>query len=223
MPVLSISRPSEVTFPPVLDMLAVRYAIFRGVPPRGIKPRFRSEDYWVLENLRAMPRLYIPRRVEGVSKDEDALAKLALPSFDPREVAYVNASMAMSGAVRGRARIKEEEPTRIVVDAQMQTRGLLVLADNWDKGWHAWVNGKPTQILRANYTIRGVIVPAGSNTVVFRYESPALALGNQLAVGALAVLFAWTMAMLLRRRRLSHMVRAILGQGSSPLSAARTA
>jgi len=32
-------------------------------------------------------------------------------------------------------KIQSEIPTRIVVAAQMETPGLLVLADRWDQGW----------------------------------------------------------------------------------------
>ncbi|HEY5284595.1 MAG TPA: YfhO family protein, partial [Polyangia bacterium] len=223
VPQMVIVPPDEIRFPAVLDMLSVRYAIFRGAPSPGIKPRFRSEDYWVLENRHALPRVFLPNRVERVANDADVLRKLALPDFDPTEVAYVSANMAMSGTVRGEVAIKEEVPTRIVVDAQMQTRGLLVLADNWDKGWHAYVNGKRTTIVRANYTIRGVVLPAGSNTVEFRYESPGLVLGNRLATGALALLLAWTLVVVLRRRKLAHLARQILVQGPSPVPATRTA
>ena len=44
---------------PVLDMLGVRYVIFRGTPPPPpapkLRPVFQSPDYWVLENHRSYP------------------------------------------------------------------------------------------------------------------------------------------------------------------------
>jgi hypothetical protein len=210
--------PDEIRFPAVLDMVSVRYAIFRGVPGPAVRPRFRSEDYWVLENRHALPRVYIPNRVESVPSDDDVLRKLALPDFDAREVAYVNSNVAMWGTIRGEAKIKEETPTRIVVDAQMQTRGLLVLADNWDKGWRAYVNGKRTPILRTNYTIRGVLLPTGSSTVEFRYESPALALGNLLAVAAMSILLGWGTALRWRRRRPAQAAGRTLSEARGALA-----
>ncbi len=215
-----IVAPDEVRFPAVLDMLSVRYAIFRGAPKPGIKPRFRSEDYWVLENRHALPRVYVPTRVETVPSDEETLRKLALPDFNPREVAYVDSHMAMWGVVRGKAEIKEEIPTRIVVEAEMQTRGLLVLADNWDKGWRAYVNGKPAPIVHADYSIRGVVLPPGSSKVEFRYESAALARGNVLALVAIAILLGWTAASAWRRRRDALVTGQAMRQAPNPLPAA---
>lgn len=215
-----IVPPDEIRFPEVLDMLSVRYAIFRGSPLPGVKPRFRSEDYWILENRHALPRVFVPKRVEAVS-DEETLRKLALPSFDAREVAYVDSHMSMSGTIRGTAAIREEIPTRIVVDAQMQMRGLLVLADNWDKGWRAYVNGTPTPVVRTNYSIRGVVLPAGSSRVEFRYESPALARGNVLAIAAIVTLLGWATALEWRRRKRARVTGPTLSQVPRVLPAAR--
>jgi len=212
-----IVAPDEIRFPAVLDMVSVRYAIFRGKPLPGIRPRFRSEDYWVLENRHALPRVYVPARVESVPNDDEALRRLEDPEFDPRDVAYVDASMSMWGTIRGKAEIREEVPTRIVVDAQMQTRGLLVLADNWDKGWRAYVNGKVTPILRTNYSIRGVVLPSGASTVEFRYASPALALGHTLAAAAITILLGWGAALVLRRRKHAPTAAATLSQPASAL------
>jgi hypothetical protein len=171
------------------------------MPAPDIQPRFQSPDYYVLENHRALPRVYIPRRVESVRTDQDALRKVTIPEFDARSVAYVESRLDMWGPIRGTAKIVEEIPTKIVVDAQMQTPGLLVLADNWDKGWRAYVNGKRTPILRTNYAIRGVVLSSGSNKVEFRYESSALALGNALALASILILLGWTRVVVWRRRK----------------------
>jgi hypothetical protein len=201
IPRYRISRPDGVRFPSMLDMISLRYAIFRGMPAPDIQPRFQSPDYYVLENHRALPRVYIPRRVESVRTDQDALRKVTIPEFDARSVAYVESRLDMWGPIRGTAKIVEEIPTNIVVDAQMQTPGLLVLADNWDKGWRAYVNGKRTPILRTNYAIRGVVLSSGSNKVEFRYESSALALGNALALASILILLGWTRVVVWRRRK----------------------
>ena len=69
--------------------------------------------------------------------------------------------------------------------------GLYLLADNWDKGWRACYNGKPAPVLRANYAIRGVIVPAGNGTLELFYKPASLILGLWLAGLAALVLIGW--------------------------------
>jgi hypothetical protein len=195
--------PDGITFSPILDMLSVRYAIFRGLPAAGIEPRFKSLDYYVLENRSALPRVYVPSRVEADSS-AGVLGKLDLPDFDARRIAYVETPLSLPAIIHGTARIEEETPVRIVVDARMETPGLLVLADRWDVGWQAYVDGQRAPILRANYAIRGVVLPAGPSRVEFRYESKMLQLGNRLAAGAIAILLGWTALAFWRRRKSDH-------------------
>ena len=89
------------------------------------------------------------------------------------------------------ARITNEIPTRIMVSVQMATPGLVVLADNWDKGWRAYWNGKPVPVLRTDYAIRGVVLPAGSGTLEFVYQPTSLILGLWLTGVAAIVLVFW--------------------------------
>jgi len=200
-PRYTLEPPGEIRFSPVLDMLSVRYAVFRGKPGPGVKPLFQSNDYWVLENRAALPRVFIPRRVKAIPDDDETLRRLALPGFNAQEIAYVEAPLDLPTEIRGSAEIKEEIPTRIEIDAQMETPGLLVLADRWDVGWQAYVNGARAPILQTNYAIRGVTLPAGASKVEFRYEPSRLAIGNALALGTIAVLLAWTGLVVWRRRK----------------------
>ena len=79
------------------------------------------------------------------------------------------------------------------MDARPTRPGLLVLNDAWMPGWEATVDGHRVPIRRANYLVRGVLLPAGAHRVVFRYPVPAsLWLGLGLSVATLAgLLGAW--------------------------------
>jgi uncharacterized membrane protein YfhO len=81
----------------------------------------------------------------------------------------------------------------------METAGLIVLADNWDKGWRAYWNEKPVPILRTNYAIRGVLVPAGNGTLEFIYQPASLILGLWLAGFAALVLIGWLAIIRIKR------------------------
>ena len=74
---------------PILDMLGVRYVIFRGSPPAALQPDFAGPDYWVMTNGNALPRVYVPWKVETIEDDQERLAKLGDPAFNPAYVAYV--------------------------------------------------------------------------------------------------------------------------------------
>ena len=78
-----------------------------------------------------------------------------------------------------------------MVSVQMKTAGLVVLADNWDKGWRAVWNGKPVPVLPTDYTIRGVVLPAGDGTLEFVYKPASLILGLWLAGFGVVILAGW--------------------------------
>jgi hypothetical protein len=190
-PRATITPPDAIRLSPVLDMLNVRYVIFRGSPPESIHPPFQSFDYWALVNSNALPRAFVPRRVETIADDHARLEKLTSPQFDPREVAYVETPVVLAGPARGSAEIVAEIPTHVTISVHMETPGLLVLADLWDNGWRAYANSQPVPILRADHALRGVIVPAGTTTVDFRYEPRSFVVGLLLGGLATVVILVW--------------------------------
>ena len=204
--------PDGIRLSPILDMLGVRTVIFRGSPPETMHPAFQGFDYWVLVNQAALPRAFVPARVETVINPDERLWKLAAPQFDPRAVAYVESPVNLPDSCRGSAKIVEEIPTRVTVSVQMETPGLVVLADLWDKGWRAYLDGQSVPILRANHAVRGVVVPVGTATLEFRYEPASLAWGLRLS-GFAAVVLLCRLGILalpgsLARKRISSTRRA---------------
>jgi hypothetical protein len=195
-PMVAVTPEGDASLHPVLNMLGVRYVIFRGSPPSGTRPAFKDTDYWVLLNPAALPRAFVPQRVEMVTDPALRLRKLASAKFDPRAIAYVESPVNLPEACRGSAEIAEESPTRLTVSLHMQTAGLLVLADLWDKGWRAYLDGTPVPILRANHAVRGVVVSPESKTLKFRYQPASFALGLKLAALAATLLLGWMIVIL---------------------------
>ena len=187
-PRVNVELPGRLRLPPVLDLLGVRYLIFRGEPVGQITPQLRAFDYWAMVNPTALPRVFVPRRVECLPDPALRLQKLGASDFDPRAVAFFEQAVELPGPARGAASIVSETPTQISLKLQMETTGLVVLADRWDKGWAAYVDGRYTPVLRVNHALRGVVVPAAASSLQFRYEPSSLAWGIRLAVPALALL-----------------------------------
>ncbi|MGB8368973.1 MAG: hypothetical protein WCF71_06725 [Verrucomicrobiia bacterium] len=198
IPLVKFSPPSGLRLPPVLDMLNVRYGVFRGVPPSSLRPAFQGDGYMVFVNSNALPRVFIPKSVQTMTNDEAELTALTSPQFNPANIAFVETPVELPADCRGTAQITSEMPAHITVEVRMQTPGLIVLADNWDQGWRACYNGKPVPVLRANYTIRGVMVPAGTGTLEFIYKPASLILGLWLAGLAVIVLAGWLIAIKIR-------------------------
>jgi hypothetical protein len=170
VPKITFFANGDIRLPAVLDMLGVRYVIFRGQPYTNARPLFTSFDYYVVENTHALSRVFIPRRVKVVPDHDERLRELESPNFDPRETAFVETPVELPQECRGEAEIREEIPTRVKIETRMQTAGLVVLTDLWNKGWRAYLDGQNVPVLRANHAVRGVVVQQGTHSLEFRYQ-----------------------------------------------------
>jgi hypothetical protein len=78
--------------------------------------------------------------------------------------------------------IQDDNPNRLLIYLDAPGAGWLVLSDVWYPGWHAWVDGHPATILRANYLFRAVKVEPGKQQVIFVYQPLSFRLGLVLSL-----------------------------------------
>ena len=180
-------------------MLNVRYVLFRGAgpgrPARVCRRRLLGldESAGVAPGLRARKRGNDRRRPAAAGGDGFGGVRSAASRLRR------NARRSAPHLPRhGGDRRRNPQPGHD--RAHMQTRGLVVLADLWDKGWNAYLNGRRVPILRANHAVRRVEVPLGEATLEFRYEPASFAWGLWLAAVGLAACGGWLGVGLWRRR-----------------------
>lgn len=200
-PAVLIERSGQSRVAPVLDLLGVRYIVSRGQPMPQARVAFAGDDYWGVVNDYAVPRVFVPQHVEFVPDSSARLQKMASGAFNPHIHAYVEAALRLPVHCVGSARITRETPTQLVITATMDTPGLVVVADRWDVGWRAAVNGRPAPILRVDHALRGVVVPAGTSTIQYTYAPSSFRVGGMLAGAAALFLVAGLVVSISRRRR----------------------
>jgi hypothetical protein len=137
------------------------------------------------------PRAWVAHDEQRV-EDEAALAALADPAFDPFARALLEPD-APGGFVSDGSpspalvEVASYAPERIVVHAQLEAPGWLVLGE-WDyPGWQARVNGQRQAIYRATYGLRAVPLEAGAHTVEFQYQPKSVYLGAAISLVSLGV------------------------------------
>jgi len=200
MPTIFVADDGNIELAGVLDMLSVQYVVFPGEPPRNFVPAMQGDGYWVLKNPRALPRAWVPGRVERAA-EQRTLQRLAARDFDPRAVAYATRTLDLPEHQSGSAAVVGEFPGRVTLALNMETPGLVVLADSWDPGWSARLDGRPVEITRVNHMLRGVVAPAGSSTLEFLYRPASLVRGAGAMIASLAALALWTGALVRAGRR----------------------
>jgi len=110
-------------------------------------------------------------------------------SSESSEVTFLEQDPKLGlGPVRGaRAEITSYRLNDVTIEVETPGPALVRLADLWYPDWTATVDGRPTAVLRADYLLRAVAVPAGRHRVMFRFRSPALARGLTISVVCLVV------------------------------------
>ena len=87
---------------------------------------------------------------------------------------------------KGSASIKDYSPNYVRIDTVSDGSAILFLSDVYYPGWKAYVDGNKTQVYRANFTFRSIIVPKGTHSVTFVYDPISFRLGLFFAgIGAI--------------------------------------
>jgi hypothetical protein len=59
----------------------------------------------------------------------------------------------------------------------------------YDKGWNAFIDGKPAPYCKVDYILRGMAIPAGDHTIEFRFEPQSYIMGNRLSIWASIIIY----------------------------------
>ncbi|MCX6897295.1 MAG: YfhO family protein [Verrucomicrobia bacterium] len=131
----------------------------------------------LFECTRALPRALVLHRWEIVTDNEKLLARLTDPKFDPHTTLLLDADPGITADASAPSSTAVElvqfRPMRVSLKTSLKTPGILMLNDRFDNGWSATVDDAPAKILRANYIMRAVALPAGDHRVVFSFSAPA--------------------------------------------------
>jgi hypothetical protein len=203
-----------------LDPAQQRFRIvqrFDVVPKPGILHPARLEemtaiasndgDLALFEFTAALPRAKVYTNWQVNTNDDVNLKMLGDLNFDPAKTVLVStpeqglpasANNENSGAVD----YQSYDTKHIVLSANTTGPSVLLLNDKFDSGWNVTVDGKPTDVLRCNFMMRGVYLPtAGQHTVDFQFHLPVRALYITLSAILFAVVLCGFLAFASRNRQ----------------------
>jgi hypothetical protein len=79
-------------------------------------------------------------------------------------------------------KLTEYKPNKLTYKYKAATDQLAVFSEiYYEKGWKATVDGKPVDIFRTNYILRGLKLPAGEHQVVFEFRPAAYYTGEKIS------------------------------------------
>lgn len=123
----------------------------------------------VFENPEANGPAWVPSEIIPVDTNEEEMEVIG--QMDPSSAATINVQEYTNlSAGSGEVTLKSHQPNKLIYEVNMSQGGLVVFSEIfYPVGWTATINGTESEIVRANYLLRGLSVPQGSHEIVFEF------------------------------------------------------
>ena len=184
-----------ITYHPVLSMLNTRYFIFNPDMAPLVNP-FAQGNCWFADNI---------AEVNGSNEEIEKLGQI-----DPRKQAVVSKDFVeknpdLRGIHRGgiimdstmvssaafdfaSINLTSYAPNKLVYRYSSATPQAAIFSEVYYPGWKAVFNGKELDIFRANWILRGVLLPAGEGDIVFTFQPESFVKGERYSLIASVLL-----------------------------------
>lgn len=166
-------------FPPRLGMLRLKYRIFMNEDPIRIAP-FPFKD---------LPRMQLINNWRIAPNDKVLLDEIFKDSFDPfQEVLLESTPLPppASGKAKGIVEWKDLSTDKTEIMADLPQPRLLLITDNYSKGWHATAFPDSVQnlyqVMPADYFLRAIPLSAGKHHFLLEYRPVVFEIGKWVSI-----------------------------------------
>lgn len=160
-----------------LNMLNAKYIVYGDEATNVMLNPAANGNAWFASELKA-----VKSPNEEINQTRNA---------DTRTTAFVDASkfevkdQTFTVDSAATVQLTERKPPYLKYESTSTQDGLILFSEvYYPKGWHAFVDGKEIPILRANYVLRGLQVPAGKHTIEFKFEPKPYMVGNKITMAS---------------------------------------
>jgi hypothetical protein len=190
---------------PALERIAGAYGVTHVLSPfpvndnRLVLAGREGESY--VYGVKDAARIRVVSQARLATSDKDTIARLRDGSFDPtREVMLHDSDVTLrppttaDAPARGTGpspHVVRENSRELVIQAESDEDGFLVVADTFYPGWTAAIDDRPVPIYRANVSVRAVAFPKGRHEVRFTYAPRSVERGLRITSFAIASLLIW--------------------------------
>jgi hypothetical protein len=174
-----------------LRMMNVGYVLAESPPP-GLRPVDQVPGLYRLDQ--PLPRAWVVPRARVVPEPGDMLAAMSASSFNPSQEVLLERPGPLpneGGASTPGLPATPSSPAAVslhegangrTIDLVVSQPGYLVTSYTFYPGWRATIDGRPAEILRANYAFMALPLEPGEHRVVFRYRPVSVIAGAALSV-----------------------------------------
>ncbi len=162
----------------VFNMLNTKYFIV---------PDEKSGSPQVQINMQALGNAWFVNNAHMVNSADEEIN--ALTNFVPTETAVYDKRFEnqlkghiISKDMSATINLTDYKPNHLTYKSETTKEQLAVFSEiYYDKGWNAYIDGKPAPYFRADYVLRAMIVPAGIHTIEFKFEPQVYKTGEKIS------------------------------------------
>lgn len=162
----------------VLSMLNTKYLIVPVNDKGAVGLRINSD---------ALGNAWFVDSIKWVNNADEEMA--ALNKFNPARTAILDKSFASNLAnftpvldTAAKIRLVHYAPDELKYTSTSSKDQMAVFSEiYYPEGWKATIDNKPVQILRANYTLRAFIVPAGNHSIEMKFAPKSFLMGQKIS------------------------------------------
>lgn len=183
----------------LLDLMGVKFILNKteseaadyGTFPDNIyKLIYHDGSYQIYENKEVLPRAFLASEYIVLTDRQKIVDKIFDSSFDLKKTLILEEDPKMEFVQDKDASVKIDRygNNNVLMSTSSKTNMLLFLSDTHSPEWKARVDGKETELYRANFAFRAVSVPAGNHSVEFYYWGESFYNGLKISLISFLVL-----------------------------------
>lgn len=158
----------------VLNMLNTKYFITG-----------QGAEQKVQQNGGAFGNAWFVSNVQKVSTANEEIE--AIGNVNGKSTAIIHNDFNLSSnsfSNAGSINLVSYHPDKLVYKSNNSGNGLALFSEVWygGNGWNAYIDGKKVNIVRANYILRALEIPAGSHEITFEFKPKSYYLGETISL-----------------------------------------
>jgi hypothetical protein len=167
----------ELTNYPVLNMLNARYLVFGPSADNVIEnPEANGNAWFVTDVIGVSGATAELQQVRKINSKTTAVVDETKFKIDGEEF-----SVDSLAAIR----LLEYQPNKLVYESVNTQPGFAVFSEiYYPKGWTVSVDGEPASLLRANFVLRALPLPAGTHRIEMVFDPAPYRIGNPVSAAA---------------------------------------
>jgi len=169
--------------------------------PAGFKLVYEAGTVQIYENSQVLNRAYFVNEVKVSQDSGDFIKTLQTKNFDPTKIALIEDNFVSPELNPNHGQIIRiiHLDNYISIDTSSSQTEFMVLADSYDAGWEASIDGNKTKIYRVNGSLRGIVLPPGNHHIIFQYLPRSFQTGIYIFISSALILVTYSLLIIKKK------------------------